>query len=243
MSQRSRRGKKKSTQRRNSWIVLAVIGLLVVSGAGVYVYTATLPKSTATSTSSGSTTSTSSVGSSVTGAGPYAVLNTSLGTMVVQLFPQVAPKTVANFESLSESGFYNNLVWHRILPASSGFGIIQTGDPNTRNGGGNRSQWGEGTSSTSVPLEVNSAYHNDVGYVALAHTASSTSGSSQFYINLTNNSAALDGQYTVFGKIISGISVMNAIGNVPTYTSSTSPYYEQPVTLVYLTSVTIQDTP
>ena len=70
----------------------------------------------------------------------YAVIDTSQGVMEAELFPSAAPKTVANFVNLANQGFYNDLVWHRIV---AGF-AIQTGDPNTRNGGGNRGMWGTG---------------------------------------------------------------------------------------------------
>ena len=72
--------------------------------------------------------------------GTYALICTNLGLIEVQLFPADAPQTVANFVKLANSGFYNDLVWHRIVP---GF-VIQAGDPNTKNGGGNRSTWGAG---------------------------------------------------------------------------------------------------
>jgi cyclophilin family peptidyl-prolyl cis-trans isomerase len=158
---------------------------------------------------------------------------------VIQLFPQVAPKTVANFVSLANSGFYNNLVWHRIV---AGF-VIQTGDPNTKGAvNSSRANWGLGDGPNSVPLEASSSYTNNVGYVALAHSSSSTSGSSQFYINLADNSD-LNGQYTVFGKVVSGMNVVDAIGGLPVYT--TSALLDQPINAqsALLISVTIQSTP
>lgn len=164
----------------------------------------------------------------------YATVNTSKGSFEIELFPSCAPKTVANFVSLAKSGFYDNLVWHRIVDTPQPF-VIQTGDPLTR-GGGNRSLWGTGGSNTSVPLEVSPALHNDVGYLAMAHTTASTSATSQFYINLANNTN-LDGNYTVFGKVVSGMNVVDAIAATPVYTSGPYPY--QPITPVYLVSVTI----
>lgn len=164
----------------------------------------------------------------------YANISTSKGTIEVELFPASAPKTVANFVNLSKSGFYNNLVWHRIVP---GF-VIQTGDPLTRNGGGDRSTWGTGQSSQQVPLEVDPALHNNAGYLAMAHTSTSTSATSQFYINLGNN-PNLDGQYTVFGKVVNGMDVVNAVAGVPIYTDQSSQFYDQPITPVYVLSITI----
>jgi cyclophilin family peptidyl-prolyl cis-trans isomerase len=162
----------------------------------------------------------------------YAKINTSVGTIEVELFPSSAPKTVANFVSLAKSGFYDNLVWHRIV---KGF-VIQTGDPNTRNGGGDKSLWGTGGSPSTVPLEIDSSLHNSVGYLGMARSQDPNSGSSQFYINLADN-AALDGQYSVFGKVISGVDVALNIGNVPVNSTS------QPISNIFVTSITIQNNP
>jgi cyclophilin family peptidyl-prolyl cis-trans isomerase len=166
----------------------------------------------------------------------YAKLNTSQGLIEVELYQSKTPKTVTNFVNLAKSGFYDNLVWHRI---AKGF-VIQTGDPKTRNGA--NSTWGTGGSNQTVPLETEASLHNYVGYLAMAHLPNDvTSGTSQFYINLRDNSASLDGSYTVFGKVISGINVANAIGNVPVYT----PPDGQPIdpSSVLLTSVTISNSP
>jgi cyclophilin family peptidyl-prolyl cis-trans isomerase len=164
----------------------------------------------------------------------YATLNTTNGTIVVELYRAQAPKTVANIVSLAQSGFYSNLVWHRIVP---GF-VIQTGDPTTQNGGGTRSTWGQGGSGQTVPLEIDNSLHNNLGYLGMARSSDVNSGSSQFYINLANNNS-LDGKYTVFGKVITGMEVANTIARTPIYTDQTSPLYDQPINPVYLVSVTI----
>jgi cyclophilin family peptidyl-prolyl cis-trans isomerase len=149
---------------------------------------------------------------------------------VVELYRTQAPKTVNNFVSLAQSGFYSNLVWHRIV---KGF-VIQTGDPNTRNGGGDRSTWGTGGSSQTVPLEISPTLHNDIGYLGMARSTDPNSGSSQFYINLANNNS-LDGNYTVFAKVVNngGMDAASAIANVPVNSQS------QPITPVFLISVRI----
>lgn len=144
-----------------------------------------------------------------------AVINTTQGSIEVELFHSAAPKTVANFVNLANSGFYNNVVFHRIV---KGF-VIQTGDPNTRNGGGNPAFWGQGGSGATVPLEANATtvsqgYVNNEGYLAMARGPNPNSGSSQFFINLTNN-AGLNGGYTVFGKVISGMDAVTKLGNLP----------------------------
>jgi len=226
-SKKAKRDVSSKRSNRLTYIVVAVI-IIIAASAGWYAFSSF--KSTA---ATNTTTSSSS--------GPvYAIINTTQGVIEAQLFPSVAPKTVANFVNLANSGFYNNLVWHRIV---AGF-VIQTGDPNTRNGGGNQSTWGTGGSNTTVPLETNSAdvaagYVNNVGYLGMARLGSSTnSGTSQFYINLADN-PSLNGQYTVFGKVISGMNVALTIGSLPVNSNS------QPITPSHamVLSITIKNTP
>ena len=199
--------------RRGRTYLLGTLALIIVIAVGLYVY-ASAPARIV-----------------------YAKINTPQGTIEVELYQSATPKTVANFVSLARSGFYNNLVWHRIV---NGF-VIQTGDPLTSNGGGDRSLWGTGGSPQTVPLEIDSSLHNNVGYLGMARSSDPNSGSSQFYVNLADNRASLDGQYTVFGKVISGLDVAFAIANVPTYTQN--PYKDQPIDPVFLTSATISDNP
>src|SRR5467141_4949208 len=142
----------------------------------------------------------------------YAKLNTSKGLIEVELYRNSAPQTVTNFINLANKGFYTNLVWHRII---ANF-VVQTGDPNTINGGGDRNTWGQGTSGQSVPFEYDSSLHNNVGYVAMASTGVGVGGSSQFYINVHDNSAALDSKYAVFGKVIAGMDAANKLASSPT---------------------------
>ncbi|MDV3293350.1 MAG: peptidylprolyl isomerase [Nitrososphaerales archaeon] len=235
MPQKPRR--RKQSGLKTGYAVGAVLLLVAVAGAGWYLYnssanTGAIGPTTSIISSSVSVSSTPSSSSSANAI--YANISTSKGLIEVELFPASAPKTVANFVNLSRSGFYNNLVWHRIVP---GF-VIQTGDPLTKNGGGDRSLWGTGQSSQQVPLEIDPALHNDAGYLAMAHTASSTSATSQFYINLVNN-PNLDGQYTVFGKVVGGMDVVNAIAGVPIYPNQSSQFYDQPITPVYVLSITV----
>jgi len=169
----------------------------------------------------------------------YAVIGTTYGSIDVELFPACAPQTVANFVGLANSGFYNNLVWHRIVYTSTPKFVIQTGDPNTRNGvNSTRSTWGQGGSSQTVPLEWCGWLHNYAGYLGMARGSDPNSGTSQFYINLSNGTANLnlDPNYAVFGKVISGMSVVCQIAKVPVYTVQ---YPDQPVTPVFMKNVTI----
>ncbi len=213
--------KTRRREKRGRNFLLATLVLVIVVAVGWYVYA-----SAQSANNNVATTSTPTPGV------VDATLNTSMGVIQVELYQNAAPKTVTNFVNLARSGFYNNLVWHRIMKSF----VIQTGDPKTRNLD-NRSAWGSGGSSQSVPLEVDPSLHNTVGYLGMASLGTPNSGTSQFYINVGDNTS-LDGRYTVFGKVISGMDVAYAIANVPTYPQD-SPYHDQPVNPVYLTSVTI----
>jgi len=165
--------------------------------------------------------------------GLYASIDTPAGVIVAELFPASAPKTVANFVTLANAGFFNGLVWHRIV---RGF-VIQTGDPLTKNGGGDRGRWGTGGSDQRVPLEI-SSLRNDTGTLGMARSQDPNSGSSQFYINLADNTF-LNGQYTVFGKVISGLDAAKKIGDLP------RDPFDQPLapSQAIVTSITIRNTP
>jgi cyclophilin family peptidyl-prolyl cis-trans isomerase len=237
-------------------IAFLVVGLVIGAGISIvaipprtftqtttqtFSTTATVTETvTQASTSSKCLAASSANTTSTTGTGDYAVIQTCQGTIVIELFPQDAPKTVANFESLANSGVYNDLVWHRIV---AGF-VIQTGDPNTKGALNNtRSTWGTGGTGTDINFENNSL-PNDVGYVAMARGSGLNTASSQFYINLVNNTQ-LNGQYAVFGRVVSGMNVVDAIANLPVYTNSNTYTYDQPINAqdALLISVSIQNGP
>src|SRR5271155_3028176 len=202
MSKAPKRGTRRNPPRARRYAYMAIAALLIVGViSGIYVYGSRLQAASSTASSGGFSnppcTSSSSTSSTSGANGTYALICTNLGLIEVQLFPDQTPKTVANFVSLADSGFYNDLVWHRIVP---GF-VIQVGDPATKNGGGNRTTWGQGTSGTNIPFE-NSSLSNTIGTIAMASTGAGVGGSSQFYINLADNSASLDGKYAVFGQVI-----------------------------------------
>jgi len=165
----------------------------------------------------------------------YARIDTNDGAIYVELYPACAPQTVANFVNLANQGFYDNLVWHRIVDTPSPF-VIQTGDPHSRGGlNDTRISWGQGfTNATglttsdlagnhTVPLEVSRCTYLGTyeGYLGMAREGNFTSGlntgNTQFFINLSNSSdnIQLSGHYTVFGKVISGWSVVEAIAGSP----------------------------
>jgi len=213
--------KTRKRQGRGRIYLLATVIIIIVVGIGTYSYV-------------------SAQSANMKAANPgivYAKLNTSNGTIEVELYGNSAPKTVTNFMNLANSGFYTNLVWHRIVKANPA--VIQTGDPNTKDGGGDRLHWGEGGSPQTVPLEIDSSLHNNAGYLGMARGQDTNSGSSQFYINMADNNY-LDGSYTVFGKVISGMNAATALWNTPV-SSQYQP--NEPINPVFLTSVTISSNP
>jgi cyclophilin family peptidyl-prolyl cis-trans isomerase len=134
---------------------------------------------------------------------------TRFGEINVEFFANEAPKTVENFKKLASSGFYDNLVFHRIVP---GF-VIQGGDPNTKNDT-NRSRWGTGGPGWNVKAEFNKNKHSR-GALSMARSQDPNSAGSQFFIVL-KDSNFLDGQYTVFGRVTSGMEAVDKIAALKT---------------------------
>ena len=226
MPVRKPRGRKRPSHRRAYVSVLVLILLGASTIAYVYL-NGYFPLGGGSSTNTTNTSTPGCPAPPLSDAGDvFACVRTSQGNFEVELFTNSAPKTVANFVGLARAGFYNNLVWHRITTNPA---VIQTGDPLTKNGRGDRSYWGTGGSNVTVPLEVsNTSLHNDRGYLGMARGQSINSGTSQFYIN-TQDNRDLDGSYTVFGKVVSGMDVVDAIAALPTYTNASASYYEQPI--------------
>lgn len=124
------------------------------------------------------------------------VMRTGHGTLVIELFPNDAPNHVANFVELVQDGFYDNTIFHRIIP---GF-MIQGGDPNTKPGSGvGQDQWGMGGPEYSLEAEFNNIMH-DRGIVSMARANDPNSAGSQFFI-VHQDSNFLDTSYTVFGRL------------------------------------------
>lgn len=145
-----------------------------------------------------------------------AVMDIALGggkeTVMIELFPGSAPQTVANFINLAESGVYNGLAFHRAI---EGF-LVQTGDPLTADESA-RERWGTGGEDKSLPAEIKRPHR--IGSVAMARRADKVnpqrrSNGSQFYFAL-GNFASLDGKYTVFGQVVSGLNVIQNIARMP----------------------------
>ena len=142
------------------------------------------------------------------------IMYTNAGSLVIELFPDDAPNTVENFLSLTESGFYDQLIFHRVIKDF----MIQGGDPLTKNKGGfaNFSQWGTGNAGYEIPAEFNDIKHNR-GIVSMARGADVNSASSQFFI-VHKDSNHLDGKYTAFGRLLTEESyvTLDKIANLST---------------------------
>jgi len=126
---------------------------------------------------------------------PVVVIETSLGNIVIELFPAYATEHVKNFLVLASNGYYDSTLFHRIIP---GF-MIQGGDPNTKSGEPNT--WGQGGPDTKLDAEFNPIKHNR-GIVSMARSADPNSAGSQFFI-VHQDSNFLDGEYTAFGRLAS----------------------------------------
>lgn len=134
-------------------------------------------------------------------------IETNFGKIVFKLMPDIAPETVRNFVSLARSGFYDGILFHRVIP---GF-MIQGGDPNTKTSDKNR--WGMGGPGYTIKAEFNSKSHLR-GVVSMARAMDPDSAGSQFFI-VTTDSTFLDRQYTAFGQVTEGIEVADKIVNLP----------------------------
>jgi cyclophilin family peptidyl-prolyl cis-trans isomerase len=136
-------------------------------------------------------------------AGPVIVVETSKGVFEFETYPAEAPKTVARIIELVKQRFYNGMRIHRVVP---GF-VIQMGDPQTRDMT-KKDRWGTGGSGKPIGVaEITKTRTHVLGAVAMAHAGDPTKADSQFYVTLAP-AARLNGQYTVFGKVISGMDVV-----------------------------------
>ncbi len=144
---------------------------------------------------------------------PKVLLHTSEGDITLELFPDKAPKSVANFLQYVRSGFYDGTVFHRVIK-----GYLVQGGIYTR-------QLVQKRTRDPVPAEADNGLSNLRGTVAVARGADPDSGTSQFFINLVDNrrldyvskQSGLTWGYTVFGKIIKGMDVVDKIGALPTH--------------------------
>ena len=153
-------------------------------------------------------------------ANPIAVFETNHGTFEIELFEDKAPITVKNFIDLAEKGFYNGLIFHRVI---DGF-MIQGGDPNGT---------GTGGPGYTIPDEFHKDLkHDSEGVLSMANAGPNTGGS-QFFITLAAT-PWLDGHHSVFGKVVKGMDVVREIGKVDT------DFQDKPLAKVVMEKVTVR---
>jgi peptidyl-prolyl cis-trans isomerase A (cyclophilin A)/peptidyl-prolyl cis-trans isomerase B (cyclophilin B) len=144
-------------------------------------------------------------------ADPQVELKTNIGSIVVELYPAKAPKTVENFMQYVKDGHYKGTIFHRVIPNF----MIQ--------GGGFGSDFSEKKMRAPIPIEADNGLRNDIGTIAMARTSDPNSATAQFFINHKDNdflnytSPTQRGWgYTVFGKVTKGMDVVNRIAAIPT---------------------------
>ncbi len=159
-----------------------------------------------------------------------ATVNTSLGTFKIQLFASESPLTVNNFVFLSRQGFYNNIIFHRIIKSF----MVQTGDPNGNGSGGPGYKFAD---------ELPPKHKYDPGIVAMANSGPNTNGS-QFFICTGQDAHGLDNPpynvYTQFGQVTDGLDVVQKIASVPVRVSPQGETSE-PINPPVITSITIAE--
>jgi peptidyl-prolyl cis-trans isomerase B (cyclophilin B) len=139
-----------------------------------------------------------------------AVIKTTEGEMVIEFWPEVAPKTVENFKTLAKKGFYDGTCFHRVI---KGF-MIQGGDPLTKDPN-MEPRWGTGDPGYKIKAEFNARTH-ERGVISMARSNDPDSAGSQFFI-CHGAPNFLDGKYTAFGKLIKGDDVLEKIATTPTH--------------------------
>ncbi len=183
-------------RRRIGRIIVGVVGLVVLAAAGFGIVAATKKKAAAPAASAvPSSQTTNQTEANVSK--KTMTIETSKGTIVVELNAEKAPKTVAQISTLISRSFYDGLSFHRVEP---GF-VIQGGDPK-----------GDGTGGSdlpNIPFETNDLKH-DKGVIAMARSQDKNSANSQFYITI-GDAHFLDGNYVAFGKVVSGLEVAEKI--------------------------------
>lgn len=167
---------------------------------------------------------------------PQVSLKTSMGEIVVEVYPDKAPKTVENFLQYVNDGFYDGTIFHRVI-----------GNFMVQGGGFTSDFYSKGPSSQKktrnpVPIESQNGLKNDTGTIAMARTSDPNSATAQFFINVVDNASLNhpnpDGYgYAVFGKVVKGMDVVNAIRAVKT--QRVGPFSDVPAEPVRIESATV----
>lgn len=153
---------------------------------------------------------------------PIVIFETASGDISLELYPNLAPKAVENFISLIKSGYYDGIIFHRVI---AGF-MIQGGDP-TGTGTGGKSTWGKSFEDEFSPY----ALFDKEGVLAMANSGKNTNGS-QFFITVAPT-PWLNGYHTIFGKVVDGMNVIKKIENVSVDRNS-KPLNEQKIIKAYI---------
>jgi peptidyl-prolyl cis-trans isomerase B (cyclophilin B) len=162
-----------------------------------------------------------------------AVIKTTEGDMVIQFWPDVAPKTVENFKTLARKGFYNGTAFHRII---KGF-MIQGGDPNTTDPS-KESKYGGGGPGYTIKAEFSDRHHES-GVISMARLPDDiNSAGSQFFI-CDGDASSLDHSYTAFGKLIKGQDTLRKIADTPVGPNATRTEVSRPAKRVEIKSIEI----
>jgi peptidyl-prolyl cis-trans isomerase A (cyclophilin A) len=180
---------------------------------------------------------------------PRVTIETSMGTMVVEMYPAYAPITVKNYLWYVNSGYYAGTIFHRVTTVTdtNSYAIIQGGGFTGANEAGTDLIASTGTTQAPITLETNVGLNNVVlsniaGAVAMARTAEPNSAQAQFFVNVSDNRSLfnyIDADhpgYAVFGRVVSGIEIVNSINGVDVHTVGS--YANVPVTDVVITSAT-----
>ncbi len=163
-----------------------------------------------------------------------AVLETSYGRIVIEFYPAEAPRHVANFKALARDGFFDGMKFHRAL-VNKGIPIaVQSGNPNTING--DPSTWEQGQSNLpTVRAEYSDKLRHVRGVVSAARKQDEPdSHTSQFFI-CTSNYPQWDGQFSIFGKVIDGMNVVDSIVRAPVVKNTERPADPVVITKLYIT--------
>ncbi len=223
-----------------NWKLLALLLIVAVVSAGIYFYTN--PDTTKVTQSDASQSPTASASASVAPSSSvtpmqtpanlpatvHATIVTAKGNIELDLYSKVAPVTVGSFVHLAQSGFYNGIKFHRVVPdfvIQAGDPLSKTDDPNTGTGGPGYTFKDEinpkalGISDQEIAQLQQEGYQFDftlkslpvvVGSLAMANAGPNTNGS-QFFIVTTKDQPALNGKYTVFGKVTKGMDIARKI--------------------------------
>ena len=147
----------------------------------------------------------------------FATIETNKGTMKAELYEKAAPKTVANFEKLANSGFYDGTKFHRVIKDF----MVQGGDPYSKGGVHAKGPVGTGGPGYKIDCETAGNPHkHEVGALSMAHAGKNTGGSQFFIVLSEQNTKHLNGVHTVFGKVIEGGDVVPKISQNDTVTKA-----------------------